>query len=242
MNFLKKYGLELIIIGIFFAINMAVVVYFDSEIRSEERSAEYRKEQQFATKTDAEKNKSKEADEEKIEQEKEAEETEKKEEKEEKEPEKAEASENENKKPEKPKKVKPVKTPKKKPALKKTAADKDYDKIVAFYKDLSSNYYSEDQIYSEIVYLEYEIPEEHRPGKGGRDMAQVVINEIFARYGYSFTKPEMQSFYKKKDWYRKIKKKEPDINKVVNKIAKKNRILRENYDILVRIRESLRTN
>ena len=69
MNFLKKYGLELIIIGIFFAINMAVVVYFDSEIRSEERSAEYRKEQQLVTKTDAEKNKSKEADEEKKEQE-----------------------------------------------------------------------------------------------------------------------------------------------------------------------------
>ena len=197
MNSIKKYGLELIIVAMFLVINTFIIVYFNGEIKAEQRLA-----QKSNSVTDVAKN---------------VDNSENKEDNSETSSADTKTSEAEvktventdtetsvvkepEKKPEEPK-VKPQ--PKKE---KKAKKDKYYEMIEDFYDDLRSNYFSEEGIEEKVGDLEDKIPVNYPLRSGGRNIYQIMLNEMFAREGYTFKDREIQKFYNKKTWYKKIKK------------------------------------
>ena len=122
---------------------------------------------------------------------------------------------------------------------KKAKQDEYYEMIEDFYDDLCSNYFSEEDIEEIVDDLEGKIPDSYKL-RNGRTIARVMINDIFARYGYTFKDRKLQEFYNKKEWYKKLKNKITTSNilkrqeKVLQRIEKKNEKLRKNYDHLAK--------
>ncbi len=48
----------------------------------------------------------------------------------------------------------------------------------------------------------------------GKSIIQMVINEMYARYGYQFQNAEIQAYFDKKKWYQDIPVKNPDMDQV----------------------------
>lgn len=230
MNSIKKYGLELIIVAMFLVINTFIIVYFNGEIKAEQRLA-----QNSNSVTDVAKN---------------VDNSENKEDNSETSSADTKTSEAEDKtventdtetsvvkepekKPEEPK----VKQPKKK---KKAKQDEYYEMIEDFYYDLCSNYFYEEDIEERVDDLEDKIPVNYPLRSGGRNIYQIMLNEMFAREGYTFKDREIQKFYKKKTWYKKIKKiksgsADEKMKRASNKIDK-NPKLKYNRDLLQNMR------
>lgn len=48
----------------------------------------------------------------------------------------------------------------------------------------------------------------------GKNIIQMVINEMYARYGYQFQTSEIQSYFDGKEWYQKISARNPDMDDI----------------------------
>ena len=230
MNSIKKYGLELIIVAMFLVINTFIIVYFNGEIKAEQRLA-----QKSNSVTDVAKNvdnsENKEDNSETSSADTKTSEAEVKTE------ENTDAETSVVKEPEKKleePKVKPQ--PKKK---KKAKKDKYYEVIEEYYNLLKSQKLDKDEMYSIIDYLNNEIPKNYKlryyrglseSKKENHTMDQVMINEILARNGKKF-KSELKNFYKKQSWYEISSDEDPF------KIIEKNDILNKNFKMLTNIRD-----
>ena len=229
MNSIKKYGLELIIVAMFLVINTFIIVYFNGEIKAEQRLA-----QKSNSVTDVAKN---------------VDNSENKEDNSETSSADTKTSETEDKTVENTatetsvvkEPEKKLEEPKVKPQSKekkKAKQDEYYEMIEDFYYDLCSNYFSKKDIKKRVGDLNKKIPEKYKLRyyrgvdkleREVHDMTQVMINEILARNGNKF-KSELKNFYKKQSWYEISSDEDP------NEIIKKNYILNENFVMLTEIR------
>lgn len=67
----------------------------------------------------------------------------------------------------------------------------------------------------------------------GKGIIRMVINEMYARYGYQFTNQDIQAYFEKTDWYRGIAQKETNMDIIyenMSDIEKKNIELLLTYD------------
>ena len=226
MNSIKKYGLELIIVAMFLVINTFIIVYFNGEIKAEQRLA-----QKSHSVTDVAKNvdnsENKEDNSETSSADTKTSEAEVKTE------ENTDTETSVVKEPEEEAEESKVKSqPKNK---KKAKQDEYYEMIEDFYFDLCYEVFSEKDIKKRLGDLEGKIPDSYKL-RNGRTIARVMVNEICARYGYTFKDRKLQEFYNKKEWYKKLKNKITTSNilkrqeKVLQRIEKKNKKLRKNYD------------
>lgn len=222
MNSIKKYGLELIIVAMFLVINTFIIVYFNGEIKAEQRLA-----QKSHSVTDVAKN---------------VDNSENKEDNSETSSADTKTSEAEVKTGENTDtETSVVKEPEKKleePKVKpqsKNKQDEYYEMIEDFYFDLCYEVFSEKDIKKRLGDLEGKIPDSYKL-RNGRTIARVMVNEICARYGYTFNNRKLQEFYNKKEWYKKLKNKITTSNllkrqeKVLQRI--KNKRLRKYYKYL----------
>lgn len=237
MNIIKKYGLETLIVAMFFLINVVVIVYYNGEIKAEKNriasnNATANQVVKNAGKDDG-KNENKDDDNENKEEVKSVEKENKS---------SSDIKQDTSKEPEavveKEEKPKPKPAPKKKKKVKK---DKYYEIIKECYELLNSRLLNEYEMYELVYDLDDEIPEGYklryykgvnRPKREVHDMTQVLINEISARNGQKF-KSELKNFYKKQNWYR-IRSDE-----AVKRKIESNYILHENYELLSRIRNNI---
>ncbi len=229
MNSIKKYGLELIIVVMFLVINTFIIVYFNGEIKAEQRLA-----QKSHSVTDVAKNVDNSENKEDNSETSSADTKTSKAEV--KTVEKTDTETSVVKEPEKK-----MEEPKVKPQSKekkKAKQDEYYETIKECYDLLNSQVLDEDEMYRLVYYLNNLIPEDYKlryyrgvnkKYKEVHSMEQVMINEINARNGKKF-KSELKNFYKKKSWYR-IKS-----DAAVNKKIKENDILNKNYISLQNIR------
>ena len=225
MNSIKKYGLELIIVAMFLVINTFIIVYFNGEIKAEQRLA-----QNSNSVTDVAKN---------------VDNSENKEDNSETSSADTKTSEAEDKTVENTDtETSVVKEPEKKPEepkvkpQSKNKQDEYYEMIEDFYYDLCSNNFSKKDIKKRVGDLNKKIPKKYKLRyyrgvdkleREVHDMTQVMINEILARNGNKF-KSELKNFYKKQSWYEISSDEDP------NEIIKKNYILNENFVMLTEIR------
>ena len=229
MNSIKKYGFELLIAAAFIIINISIVFYFNGEIKAEQSRAEFNNIQAevsdgYGKKDDSEGLESESKNETENETGKEE----------------ALISSGENNSETKTQ-AEDEATPK--PEKKNKKSDKNYDKIVNCYKILMTKKLSEDEVLDLIYDLDKSIPRNYKFRKDGekpRSMARIMINEIFARHGYTFNNDSLQEFYNKKDWYKKLKKitvsdQLKRQENILNIIKKKNKKLRKYYDYLAKI-------
>lgn len=231
MNSIKKYGLELIIVAMFLVINTFIIVYFNGEIKAEQRLAQKSNSvTNVAKNVDNSENKEDNSETSSADT--------KTSEAEVKTVENADTETSVVKEPEEKTEESEVKPePKKK---KKAKQDEYYEMIEGFYFDLCDEVFSEKDIKKRLDSLNKKIPEKEKyklryyrglneSKKKNHTMAQVMINEINARNGKKF-KTELKNFYIKQSWYR-IKS-----DAAVNKKIEDNYILNKNYISLQNIR------
>lgn len=63
----------------------------------------------------------------------------------------------------------------------------------------------------------------------GKDVIQMAVNEMYARYGYQFNNQDIQAYFDKKQWYQDIPEKNPDMNSIY---ANMTDVERANVDLL----------
>lgn len=63
----------------------------------------------------------------------------------------------------------------------------------------------------------------------GKGIIQMVVNEIYARYGYQFQNEEIQSYFDQKEWYQNIKVRNTNMDDVIKNMTKTER---ENVEFL----------
>ena len=54
---------------------------------------------------------------------------------------------------------------------------------------------------------------------GGRDVIQMIINEMYARHGYQFTDAELTNYFNQKQWYSSIPNKTIDMDGIYNNMS-----------------------
>lgn len=62
-----------------------------------------------------------------------------------------------------------------------------------------------------------------------KDVIQMVVNEMYARYGYQFNNQEIQSYFEQKKWYQDIEEKRSDMNAIYQDMSE---IEKSNVDFL----------
>lgn len=71
------------------------------------------------------------------------------------------------------------------------------------------------------------------PMPENKPVGQMVINEMYARHGYSFQTPSIQAYFDAKEWYRAINTRNPDMNQIysgMSAIEKQNIAFLQNYN------------
>ena len=63
----------------------------------------------------------------------------------------------------------------------------------------------------------------------GKGIIQMVVNEMYARYGYQFQNEEIQSYFDQKEWYQKITVRSADMDDVIKSMTETER---ENVEFL----------
>ncbi len=63
----------------------------------------------------------------------------------------------------------------------------------------------------------------------GKGVIQMVVNEMYARYGYQFQNEEIQIYFDQKEWYQNIKVRNTNMDDVIKNMAKTER---ENVEFL----------
>lgn len=63
----------------------------------------------------------------------------------------------------------------------------------------------------------------------GKDVIQMAVNEMYARYGYRFSTKEIQDYFEKRQWYQDIAEKNSDMNAIYENMTE---IEKENVDFL----------
>lgn len=53
----------------------------------------------------------------------------------------------------------------------------------------------------------------------GKGIIQMVINEMYAKYGYLFQTPEIQAYFNKKKWYQEMSFRNGDMNDIFNRMT-----------------------
>jgi len=53
----------------------------------------------------------------------------------------------------------------------------------------------------------------------GKTIIQMVINEMYARYGYQFQSEEIQKYFEQKKWYQDIAVKNTDMNNILKNMT-----------------------
>ena len=76
--------------------------------------------------------------------------------------------------------------------------------------------YSSDRVISEDDYKELEDKYKDVSFPGDRSLAQMIINEMYAKNGYQFSDSEMTSYFEKKDWYKDLSKSYTDMEEVTD--------------------------
>lgn len=79
------------------------------------------------------------------------------------------------------------------------------------------------EIYSNTYY--YSIPDD-------KTIAQMMINEIYARHGYEFSNSNIREYFDTKEWYRNIDERNDDMDEIyhnMSEIEKDNITFLENY-------------
>lgn len=54
---------------------------------------------------------------------------------------------------------------------------------------------------------------------GGRSAAQMIINEMYAYYGFQFTDPQLQAYFNQKSWYQSIGTYTTDMSAIFNSMT-----------------------
>ena len=66
----------------------------------------------------------------------------------------------------------------------------------------------------------------------GKDLKQMIINEMYARHGYQFNNQDIQAYFDQKSWYQEITDRESDMNVIysgMSDIEKQNIDFLQNY-------------
>lgn len=63
-----------------------------------------------------------------------------------------------------------------------------------------------------------------------KTVVQMVINEMYARYGYAFKNESIQSYFEQKTWYQDIPDRNTDMNSIFDHMTE---IEKENIDFLI---------
>lgn len=53
----------------------------------------------------------------------------------------------------------------------------------------------------------------------GKGIIRMVVNELYAKYGYQFGKEEIQAYFNQKEWYQDIPTRSTDMNDVIKKMT-----------------------
>lgn len=64
----------------------------------------------------------------------------------------------------------------------------------------------------------------------GKGIIRMVINEMYARYGYEFTNQDIQAYFEESDWYRSIAQKGTDMNIIYENMSD---IEKQNIELLL---------
>lgn len=106
------------------------------------------------------------------------------------------------------------------PAEEADAAEESDDEYICSYS--SERRMTEDDI-EELRSKTYEgFPE-------GKDVIQMAVNEMYARYGYQFNNQDIQAYFDTKQWYQDISEKNPDMNSIYENMTD---VERANVDLL----------
>ncbi len=54
----------------------------------------------------------------------------------------------------------------------------------------------------------------------GRDAVQMIINEMYAKYGYQFKNEKIQQYFVNKEWYQQISTRNSDMDSIYNNMTK----------------------
>ncbi|TGY97774.1 YARHG domain-containing protein [Petralouisia muris] len=53
----------------------------------------------------------------------------------------------------------------------------------------------------------------------GKGIIRMVVNELYAKYGYQFGKEEIQAYFDQKEWYQEIPTRSTDMNDIIKKMT-----------------------
>lgn len=53
----------------------------------------------------------------------------------------------------------------------------------------------------------------------GKSMIQMVINEMYARYGFRFTNQNIQNYFESKEWYQNITERSMNMDEIYQKMT-----------------------
>lgn len=53
----------------------------------------------------------------------------------------------------------------------------------------------------------------------GKGIIRMVVNELYAKYGYQFGKEEIQAYFDQKEWYQEIPTRNTDMNDIIKKMT-----------------------
>ncbi len=53
----------------------------------------------------------------------------------------------------------------------------------------------------------------------GKGIIRMVVNELYAKYGYQFGKEEIQAYFEQKEWYQAIPTRSTDMNDIIKKMT-----------------------
>lgn len=53
----------------------------------------------------------------------------------------------------------------------------------------------------------------------GKGIIRMVVNELYAKYGYQFGNEEIQAYFNQKEWYQDIPTRNTDMNDVIKKMT-----------------------
>ena len=53
----------------------------------------------------------------------------------------------------------------------------------------------------------------------GKGIIRMVVNELYAKYGYQFGKEEIQAYFDQKEWYQAISTRSTDMNDIIKKMT-----------------------
>lgn len=68
----------------------------------------------------------------------------------------------------------------------------------------------------------------------GKDIIRMVINEMYARYGYEFSNEEIQAYFDTKPWYQEITDRSNDMNEIYQSMTD---VEKANVDFLTGLEE-----